>query len=359
MHFAEPDSHAPAQSSQESGAVKLALVAISTFGYFERLAEHASALGIDTVFFDERPDNSVRQKLLYRYAPRSVTNLISKRHRSDLVDRILAGGFTHALIVFAELISVDDVRRLKDHGVIVSRFTWDSLRNRPQVLQFDPLMRAIASFDPDDCATQGYRYIPLYSETVPEQLPSENDRTTDFYFCGTMHSNRPEIISEVMAISARRGWRSLMKLFYHSHWLYYLRNLTDRRALSLRKHISDVGFKHRETLADSANARVVIDIQHPDQSGLTMRTFEALAQGAVLLTTNDRILDLLDESLQHRVVILDRNDIEGSMERAIAVMPGPLNERQRHALSVNRFLLQIFELLGIAPPSTARTGSTS
>jgi hypothetical protein len=38
-----------------------------------------------------------------------------------------------------------------------------------------------------------------------------------------------------------------------------------------------------------ARSKCVIDIQRTGQSGLTMRTFEALASGAVLVTTNEAI----------------------------------------------------------------------
>lgn len=328
--------------------MKLAIVSLSTFGYFERMAIAASRRGIETEFFDERPANDVFTKLFLRFAPKGFVRSILGRHVMEQRQKIVDGGFTHVLFVFAEAFSADDIRFLCEAGLRVCRFTWDSVQNRPSVTKLDPLMHAIASFDPDDCAAYGYSYIPLYSEVIrPEGMLEMNQRQFDFYFCGTTHSDRAMLLNSMMTISKRRGWRTNFKLFFHSRLLYALRYWRDRRAMALFDQISTIPFSHAETIEDSRNARVVVDIHHPKQSGLTMRSFEALAQGAVLLTTNAQAATLIEPSLTERVVFLDRRRLEASMMEALARCGGPLELGQYEKLSQDRFLTQIFDLLGI------------
>lgn len=330
--------------------MKLAIIALSTFGYFERMAVRISNRGVPATFFDERPRNDVFSKLKYRLLPKAVGRRIAADHVRGICTQIVENGYTHALVVFAEVLSKDDIGYLKAAGVKVSRFTWDSVKNRPDVRRLDSLFDRIGSFDPADCETYGYSYIPLYSETIePELVLPIDKRNLDFFFCGTMHSNRPELIHDISECIKRRGWSVKLSLFFHSRWLYAIRNLFSVKAMRLFPLIADRPFPHDETLADSRNARVVIDIQHPNQVGLTMRTFEALAQGAVLATTNERALTLLDQRFPGRIVYLDPATIEESLERAIEARPEPLGAEQYHELSQERFIDQILDLIGIDP----------
>lgn len=330
--------------------MKLAIVSLSTFGYFERMALAATARGVEAEFFDERPANDVRTKLVLRLTPKWFGRRLVRHHVEAQRQKIIDGGFTHVLLVFAETFSVDDIQFLRAAGLRVSRFTWDSVQNRSNVASLDPYMDAIGSFDPDDCAAYGYTYIPLYSEVIrPEGILAKEDRPIDFYFCGTTHTDRAALIHRISEIASRRGWTTLFKLFYHSRPLYALRHWRDRRALALYGQISSQSFPHAEILEGSRRAKVVVDIHHAKQSGLTMRSFETLAQGAVLLTTNQRAVDLIEPGLRDRVVHLDRGALEASLAEALTRHAGPLEPDQYHQLSQDRFLDQIFDLVGITP----------
>lgn len=329
-------------------STKLAILGLSTFGYFERLAAAATNRGIESEFFDERPANDVFTKLLLRFLPKRIGRILIEHHIEMVRQRIVEGGFSHVLLVFAETFSVEDVIFLRNSGISVCRFSWDSLRNRPHLVTLDPFMDAIGSFDPDDCSSRGYTYIPLFSDPPSVGgILDKSQRNIDFYFYGTMHSDRAALIYRLEEIASQRCWKTSFKLFYHSRILYILRHWRDRRALALRHQVQDVAFPHQEILESCRNAKVVVDIHHASQSGLTMRSFEALAQGAVLLTTNPRAADLIDPSLQERVVFLDRGNLESSMLEAVSRPAGPLDLQQCENLSQDRFLDQIFSLLGI------------
>jgi spore maturation protein CgeB len=63
-----------------------------------------------------------------------------------------------------------------------------------------------------------------------------------------------------------------------------------------------------ETISQHYNECVaVLDIEHPNQSGLTMRTFEVIASGKKLITTNKKIVehDFFDPA---RICVIDRNN---------------------------------------------------
>ena len=85
--------------------MKLAIISLSTFGYFERLAQKISSRGIQTEFFDERPANNLIAKLKYRILPKKIVRRIAQDHTRAICEKIVAEGFTHVLITFFEVIS--------------------------------------------------------------------------------------------------------------------------------------------------------------------------------------------------------------------------------------------------------------
>lgn len=328
--------------------MKLAILSLSTFGYFARLSEHLTERGLPAKFYEERPSLTVFSKLVFRFAPVSVAQKISASYLDSIIDEIIAEGYTRVLLNQVELISRAHIQRLLDNGIRVFRYTFDSVGNRPHVRRLDDLLERIGSFDPEDCENFGYDYIPLYSEIVePAKVLAAEDRNFDFYFCGTMHSERPRLISRAIKAAEVAGWVIQLSLFYHSDRLYLIRNALDTEALSIRSKITSTPFPHAETINASRRSHVIIDVNHPRQAGLTMRSFEALAQGAVLLTTNKYALELIDERLQDRVVILDREHIGQSMAEALSRKSGPLDPNLYHNLSRERFIEDILNLVDI------------
>ena len=53
------------------------------------------------------------------------------------------------------------------------------------------------------------------------------------------------------------------------------------------------------------NSEIIIDIEHPDQSGLTIRTLEVLAAGKKLVTTNRDVINY-DFYQYGNVYVIDR-----------------------------------------------------
>jgi len=323
--------------------MQLAIIGPSFFGYLEDLAQRFQARGVAAAFYDERPSNTVSMKLFLRLAPTSVKARRTVRGLDQMIQSVIAAGTTHALLVSTEVVTPEAVRQMQAAGITVVRYGFDSVKNKPQMQTLDPLVSHIASFDPEDCANLGYHYIPLYSAApVSDPAPA---RDSDFFYCTTMHSNRPVMVRDFQTVIARRGWSSRFLLFYHSKALFLATNVARPAVWPLVRQISSTPFSQTEIARATQEARVVLDIHHGKQSGLTMRTFEALSLGAVLLTTNPAAFDFLPKALTGRLARLDPDMLEHSMETALAIVPPPLTEAERYYLSVERFLDQITALI--------------
>jgi hypothetical protein len=163
----------------------------------------------------------------------------------------------------------------------------------------------IFSFDPEDCLKiPRFNYRPLFF--IDKYQQSTAKKTGDaLFFVGTLNGDRPEVISRLI--------ESLSENITFDYWLFVrsrleltLRTLLDR---SLRK-LDDKRFFYApmssEMISDHLNqCAAVLDIEHPGQTGLTMRTFEVIASGKKLVTTNGRIKkhDFYDPA---RICVIDR-----------------------------------------------------
>lgn len=328
-----------------------AIIGPSFFGYLEDIAARFSARGQETVFYDERPSNSLRSKLFVRFAPQKMRAQALNQHIEALVDRVISAGTTEVLLVSPEVITPAAVQRLRDAGIAVSMYLWDSVANKPRAAALLPQMAQVASFDPEDCAAKGFAPVPLYS-AAPRQDPAPA-KAHDIFYCTTLHSNRPALLTRIRAALVKGGWSAQLFLFYHSRVLWLVRYAGQPQVWPLLRLLRTQSFAQADIAAATQKARAVIDIHHAAQSGLTMRTFEALSLETVLLTTNSHVKDQLPESMHDWIVPLDLTDLGGSLAQAIARTPAPLTPQMRYAVSVERFLDQINEFLGGGPVTDA------
>ncbi|CAC9442957.1 hypothetical protein [uncultured Gammaproteobacteria bacterium] len=106
--------------------------------------------------------------------------------------------------------------------------------------------------------------------------------------------------------------------------------------------VSYSGYKKK--IADLfKSSKVVLDITHPNQKGLTSRTFEALRSGSKLITNNENC-EMLGREYISRIFIV--KNIENQQEALLEFMElkiPPLNAKQDHFLSIGRFVDQILE----------------
>ena len=331
--------------------MNLAIIGPSFFGYLAELADGFRTRGVEATFYDERPSNTVSSKVFFRLANETAKERAAARYIDGLCTRILAAGHSHILLVSVEVFSKSAVQRLQDAGLIICRYGWDSVQNKPLMYSLDPLMERIASFDGQDCETYGYHYIPLYSNLRCD--PDATKRTDDFFYCTTLHSDRPFWVVDFLSVITAHGWRANFLLFYHNRMLWALRYIKSPRLWVLLKSVSAVPFSRNQITQAMQKANVVLDIHHGSQTGLTMRTYEALSLGAVLLTTNKASLKYLPADIHDRIVILDRSDLAGTMQSALDCNPASLSKAQSYSLSQDRFITQLMALLSGEPIPTA------
>lgn len=259
-------------------------------------------LGAEVESWSTRPSNSVLGKALLRVAPNVVEPAIARTLRQR-VSSIESDRFDTVIVVKTEGVSVAILKLLRKRlpNAAFNAYLFDSVRNHPRVLTKLHCFDRVLSFDPADCTERpGWIYRPSFAADCYWRVESRG--SPSIYSIGSFHLERARVLSRFVEMSIAVGIDGAHDLLFRG-WI-------DRvRSMSLRME-SQVRIIHKPVPADEVARRfsehaVILDIHHPGQTGLTMRTFDALAAGRKLITTNAAVRDheFFDSS---RIHVIDR-----------------------------------------------------
>jgi hypothetical protein len=285
---------------------RVLLLTPSFFGYERAIADEFEQQGFEVVLADERPSNTSMAKAAVRVYPPLIGRAIAKHYRS-LRQRLLGTRLDLAIIVKAEVVPVSFLMWLREQnpGIVITFYAFDSFRNSPRGRHVLQHVDRAYSFDRLDAREiPGLSYKPLFYTEEYYPRPEYSAPTYDFAFVGTVHSGRYRIAQQIFAA----GRKNYGFFFSPARWHHYLERGLNRDVRSIP--LEDVSFD-RMSRADVAkvfrDSRAVVDVQRDGQAGLTMRTFEVLASGSRLVTSNHHVMQ--EPFYDPRwVYVLDRDD---------------------------------------------------
>lgn len=95
----------------------------------------------------------------------------------------------------------------------------------------------------------------------------------------------------------------------HSKFVYFYKKIFDKSFKEFKyKELSFVSLETEQIVNLYKRSKVILDINHINQDGLTMRTFEAIGAGKKLITTNQNIIKY-PFYCSNNFYIVDRNKV--------------------------------------------------
>lgn len=282
------------------------LIAPQYFGYDELLSDYLQDIGVDVDLLPDRPVQNNVGKALIRLR-RDVALPFADRFFKSSVSEIGRSGYDAILVIQGEGLSPGILRWLRSEypEAQIAWYLWDSFENKPALRENLPLFDAVYSFDPRDAMNYGLKLRPLFYAPDYSNVQRQNPKY-DICFIGTGHADRFPIVSELKRrFHDQRSFYSF--LYMQSSAMYMLRRVFDRRLKGARQHdFSFVKMPRSEVRTIIEQSRIILDIQHPGQRGLTMRTLEALGARKKLATTNLHVRDY-DFYDPNNIHIMDRD----------------------------------------------------
>ncbi|HMO68649.1 MAG TPA: hypothetical protein PKE25_08320 [Novosphingobium sp.] len=310
------------------------------FGYEQEIAAELHRRGAQVDFLADRPFDSPLLHAAARFSRRAVL-LHTDRHYRRTMAGFDGGAYDHVLIVNGQTMPralLAEIRRDNPHA----RFTlymWDSLANRRDALGLLDLFDRAFSFDPDAARQHAMRFRPLFFAPAYEAPAEPQEIVHDLSFIGTAHTDRHAVVSRLDATldpQVRRFWY----LYLQARWVWLAYRLTN--PAFRQAPMADFRFTplpRAEGVRAFWQSRAILDIEHPRQTGLTIRTFETLGARRKLVTTNAGIRDyaLFDPAL---IQVIDRQAPRVDRSFLLEDAPG-LEEAVRRRYSLAGWLDEV------------------
>lgn len=282
---------------------RVLLIAPRFFGYEEEIRAELIERGAVVDFVLDRPFSSAFMKALARFGRSWVLPAADRYVRSALAGR---GPYDVVLVINGQTLSeimVSELRRAHPAARFIL-YLWDSVENRASSVAIAPLFDSVLTFDPQDAARCNMRFRPLFFGPQYAR-PAAEVPDLDVSFIGTVHTDRYAVVSAVLRQLPPEA--TTWTYFYlQAKWVFRVQKVINpgfRRA-----RIEEFSFdplpksKVHEIFRRS---RCVLDVEHPQQRGLTIRTLETFGARKKLITTNSEVrgYDFYDPA---RVAVIDR-----------------------------------------------------
>lgn len=286
------------------------LVAPEFYGYHHDLVLAFKKKGANVTFVSE-----MKESLLFRVFKKcSLKNQmrLEKQHLDKLIVISKSREYDIVLVIRGGYLTPNIMRALRSNlkSAKFFMYQWDSRLQR-DYRDIVPFFDSVSTFDREDAKELGLRYVPLfYTNDYRQAARSANGKGCDLIFFGAYHSDRLAVIKYFSGLFRSKG------LVFNSH-LYIKKMSLLLRLLTGEIKIKDLKFFKTYSVPSSkvsqeyAKSIAVLDVELSIQSGLSIRTFEALASGLKLVTTNANIT--LEEFYKsEQIMVIDRNKLDAN-----------------------------------------------
>lgn len=314
------------------------------FGYEKEIQKTLEGYGANVSWYDDRPSNDFLSKALIRLNKNVLTSKI-ERYYIQVMSEIRQRGMSvdYFFFVNPESITKDSLTKLKkEHSS--ARFIlymWDSFQNRKKTAELLPLFDYKFTFDPDNAEQYQMKLRPLFFSEVYKKKETGPIKY-DLLFIGTAHSDRYTFVKRITT-SLPAEMKLKLYFFLSSRKLFYIKKIMDRDFRRVAyKDISFRSLTHQDNAELMNQSKVILDINHPRQIGLTMRTLETLGVQRKLITTNADI-KRYDFYNPRNILLIDRQNPvipKGFFEQDF----DPLADHILFKYSIKGWVTEIFNL---------------
>lgn len=279
----------------------------SFLGFQNDIRKALEAMGAMVDWYDERVGESTFTKALVRIN-RDALAIKIKRYYEKIIQSTNDIKYDYVFFVNIEAATqsiIESLRRLHPTAKFIL-YEWDSIVNNKNARNLLGLFDETWSFDKNDCEQFKMNFLPLFYNNEYEQIRKVKGHKYEVMFIGTTHSDRYRFVKKIEGQIKGKNYN----WFYFPSRLLYLKMWLQDKYFRKNSRLSDFRFTalpKSELLNIVEQSKIVLDAQHPKQTGLTMRTLETLGAQRKLITTNSYVKDY-DFYNPRNILVVDRDN---------------------------------------------------
>ena len=291
---------------------------VQTFNLEFEIKKKLEELGAHVTYYDERPSNNSFIKGIIRLKRSLVQKKIDIYYRNILLSSSKKK-FDYLFVNRGEIIPLfflEDFKKMQPNCMFIF-YTWDSFANHTHPITILKYFDRKFTFDSNDAIKFKLNFRPLFFLDNFRKLKGFRNLKPKYnlLFLGTAHSDRYKISSEINFWCQKNQLTSFFYYYMQSKLVYFFKKFFDKSFKEFDfKKLSFKSLSVESILEFYKDSDVILDINHPFQKGLTMRTFESVGAGKKLITTNAEIKNYCFYNPKN-IFVIDRNNI--NMEKVI------------------------------------------
>lgn len=270
---------------------KILFIGLNFFGYDDAIHQELKNNNYEVDFFSGLTPITSKRKAFIRLDMKKQLKKGEINHQKEILSNIKSD-YDIVFIIGGIETSESFISKIKEKNPKAKYilYLWDSFDRMPNIKSVLHCFDSIYSFDRLDCLNSpSMRFLPLFyrNEYFKEAI---KDTKVDIYHLGSQHSNRLRIIRKIAhqcdqkKISHRFRLR-VGKITYWRHVIF------GGELKGSKPYLIFEDWSHQRNSSSIQEAKAILDIQHPTQVGLTMRTIELLAMQKKIITTNKDIVN--------------------------------------------------------------------
>lgn len=283
------------------------------FGYEKEIKNKLDSLCSKCIFYDERINPNTLEKILIRLNRKSIIKNKINKFYNNIINSYTVDDFDYIMFFNPETITSELLKKMKNK-FCNSKFIlymWDSFENKQHTKELLPFFDSKFTFNKDDAIKYNLTFRPLFFIDQYDSDLNEisNECDIDIGFIGTIHSDRYVILQQIKTWAEKNNFTVFYYMFFSSKLLFYKYKLQNKIFHLDIRDFKFIPLKKEDVFSILSRCKVVVDIQHPKQEGLTMRTIEMLGMKKKLITTNKDIknYDFYDGN---NFLVIERNNVE-------------------------------------------------
>lgn len=285
---------------------KVLFIGIGFYDYEDSIINEFSKLDYKVDYFSEVPSNN----WIYRFYSRmGNTNKLTKINdcHSVKIAKNCGDDYDLVFVIKCENMSSHalEIIKNKNHKAKFVLYLWDSVARISNINSKFDFFDKIYSFDRLDClSNEILNFNPLFFREEYEEKSESGIKVYDIYHLGWYHSDRLELIKKIAKFCFENNQRYKFQLLT-GYFSYFFHKLTKKELGNSKEFLIFKTVSTEKNVRNIMQSKIVLDIAHPLQSGLTMRTIESLGSQQKLITTNNDVINY-DFYNSANIFVIDR-----------------------------------------------------
>ncbi|MCL2546596.1 MAG: hypothetical protein FWE06_05300 [Oscillospiraceae bacterium] len=293
---------------------KVLYIASPFFNIYRHIINEFEHQGYEVDYYNDRPSENSFLKGITKIK-KSLVHSIVERYFNNMIAETKDKDYDLVFIMNDKVITPKIMDKLKDSqkNAKFVLYMWDPIQLYPQANKIISYFDVAFSFDSADCAeNSALQFLPLFYSKSYEEIDcvKRNDIKYDLVSICTVHPNRYKIIKELFPALEADGVNIYSYMFINRLQYVYNKFFVKAFKKAKKNEFTFTPLPEQENIRMTGSTNAIFDIPHDKQSGLTIRTMEALGAKKKLVTTNANIKNY-DFYNENNIYVLDENNRNG------------------------------------------------